>query len=79
MSERLDAPSGEADPGRERDELDDGSRREMLAKIGRLAYAAPALMLLTEPKRAQAGYGGGGSRPGYGYGDTNHSHTGPGG
>ena len=51
----------------------DASRREMLAKIGRFAYAAPALALLAEPKSVQA-YG---TRPGYGYGDPNHIHTGP--
>jgi hypothetical protein len=32
---------------------DDGSRREVLAKFGRFAYAAPALVLLTEPGAAQ--------------------------
>lgn len=39
---------------------EDGSRREVLAKIGRFAYAVPVLALLTEPKLALAGYGGGG-------------------
>jgi hypothetical protein len=51
----------------------DASRREMLAKIGQFAYAAPALALLAEPKAVDA-YG---RRPGNGYGDTNHTHTGP--
>jgi len=51
----------------------DASRREILAKIGRFAYVAPALALLAEPKSVQA-YG---TRPGYGYGDPNHDHTGP--
>lgn len=55
----------------------DAARREVLARIGRFAYAAPALALLAEPKRAQAGYGRGGTRPGYGYGDKNHTHSGP--
>lgn len=35
-----------------------GARREVLAKIGRFAYVAPALALLTEPKQAHAGYRG---------------------
>jgi hypothetical protein len=51
----------------------DASRREMLAKIGRFAYAAPALAVLAEPKSVEA-YG---TRPGYGYGDPNHTHSGP--
>lgn len=58
-------------------EAPDAARRELLAKIGRFAYVAPALALLAEPKRAQAGYGGGGAKPGYGYGDSNHTHSGP--
>jgi hypothetical protein len=58
--------------GLSQDDLD-ASRREILAKIGRFAYVAPALALLAEPKAVQA-YG---TRPGNGYGDTNHSHTGP--
>lgn len=56
------------------------ARRAVLRKIGRFAYAAPALALLAQPKRAQAGYGGGGgggAKPGNGYGDKNHTHTGP--
>ena len=53
----------------------DGSRRAMLAKFGRFAYAAPALALLAEPQSVQA-YGGG-PKPGHGYGDKNHIHTGP--
>ena len=51
----------------------DASRREMLAKIGQFADAAPALALLAEPKAVDA-YG---RRPGYGYGDQNHDHSGP--
>ena len=53
---------------REQDGAEDGSRREVLGKIGRFAYAAPALALLTEPGRAHATYGrahaphGGGGR-----------------
>ena len=35
------------------------ARREVLAKIGRFAYVAPALVLLTEPKQAHATYGRG--------------------
>jgi hypothetical protein len=46
----------------------DASRREMLAKIGQFAYAAPALALLAEPKAVYA-YG---SRPGSGYENRNH-------
>ena len=55
----------------------DPARREVLAKIGRFAYAAPALALLAAPQRAQAGYGRGGTKPGWGNGDTNHNHSGP--
>lgn len=55
------------------DDQAEASRREVLAKIGRFAYAAPALALLAEPKSVQA-YG---TRPGYGYGDQNHYHSGP--
>src|SRR4051812_26675127 len=53
MSEHSDARPGEADTARERDEIDDGSRREVLARIGRLAYA-----LLAEPRLAHANCGG---------------------
>jgi hypothetical protein len=55
----------------------DAARREALAKIGRFIYVAPALALLAQPKGAQAGYGRGGTKPGWGYGDKNHIHTGP--
>lgn len=55
----------------------DAARREALAKIGRFAYVAPALALLAEPKAAHAGYGRGGSKPGWGFGDKNHKHSGP--
>jgi hypothetical protein len=58
------------------DEIDP-ARREVLVKIGRFAYAAPALALLARPQRAQAGYGRGGTKPGWGYGDNNHTHSGP--
>jgi hypothetical protein len=51
----------------------DASRREILAKIGQFAYAAPALALLAEPKAVDA-YG---TKPGHGYGDKNHDHSGP--
>jgi hypothetical protein len=51
----------------------DASRREMLAKIGRFAYVAPALALLAEPKAVRA-YG---SKPGNGFGDQSQTHSGP--
>lgn len=38
---------------------DDMVRRDLLAGIGRFAYAAPALALLAQPRAAQADYGGG--------------------
>ena len=66
--ETEDHRAGEAN----HDELD-GSRREVLAKIGRFAYVAPALALLSEPKSGGA-YG---TKPGWGYGDKNHEHSGP--
>ena len=59
--------------GEVRQDETDASRREMLTKIGRFAYVAPALAILAEPKLAGA-YG---TRPGYGYGDSNHDHSGP--
>ena len=55
----------------------DAARREVLAKIGRFVYVAPALALLAEPKAAQAGYGRVGTKPGWGFGDKNHKHSGP--
>lgn len=70
-------------PERESGDGHEMARRAVLQKIGRFAYAAPALALLAQPKRAQAGYGGGvgggggGTKPGNGYGDKNHTHTGP--
>jgi hypothetical protein len=63
--------------GEVRPEETDPARRAVLVKIGRFAYAAPALALLARPQRAQAGYGRGGSKPGWGYGDKNHTHSGP--
>ena len=54
----------------------DAARREVLAKIGRFVYVAPALALLAQPKGAQAGYGRG-TKPGWGFGDKNHKHSGP--
>lgn len=54
----------------------DAARRELLAKMGRFAYVAPALILLAEPKGAHAGYGRG-KKPGWGFGDKNHKHKGP--
>lgn len=49
---------------------DDGAmrRRDILADMGRFAYAAPALALLARPRAAQADYGGtrGGAREGGG-------------
>jgi hypothetical protein len=50
--------------GLSQDDLDP-SRREILGKIGQLAYVAPALALLAEPKAVSA-YG---MRPKNGYGD----------
>ena len=64
--------AGEGQPDRT-----DAARREVLVKIGRFAYVAPALALLAQPKAAQAGYGRGGTKPGWGYGDKNHKHSGP--
>jgi hypothetical protein len=61
-----------SDAGLSQDDTD-ASRRDVLAKIGHFAYAAPALALLAEPKAVEA-YG---TRPGNGYGDPNHDHTGP--
>ena len=55
---------------REQDGAEDGSRREVLGKIGRFAYAAPALALLTEPRRAHATYGRGHAPHGGGGGRT---------
>jgi hypothetical protein len=54
----------------------DAARRELLAKMGRFAYVAPAVILLAEPKGAHAGYGRG-EKPGWGFGDKNHKHKGP--
>jgi len=54
----------------------DAARRELLAKMGRFAYVAPAVVLLAEPKGAHAGYGRG-SKPGWGFGDKKHKHSGP--
>jgi hypothetical protein len=73
------ASSKEARPRevREKEEQTDAARRELLTTIGRFIYVAPALALLAQPKASQAGYGAGGTRPGYGYGDPNHIHTGP--
>lgn len=50
--------------------VNDLPRRDLLAGLGRFAYAAPALALLTRPKLAQADYGGGrgGTRDGSGGG-----------
>ncbi|QIG51811.1 hypothetical protein G5V57_31345 [Nordella sp. HKS 07] len=47
-------------PQQESGDDHEASRRAVLKKIGRFAYAAPALALLAQPKRAQAEYGGGG-------------------
>jgi len=73
-----------APPQQESGDGHEVARRAVLKKIGRFAYAAPALALLAQPKRAQAGYGGGGGggggggmKPGNGFGDKNHTHTGP--
>lgn len=65
------------DVGDAQPEQTDAERREVLAKIGRFIYVAPALALLAQPKAAQAGYGRGGTKPGWGWGDKNHKHSGP--
>lgn len=64
-------------PGEVQEDQADAERREVLTKIGRFIYAAPALTLLAQPKAAQAGYGRGGTWPGYGFGDKNHKHSRP--
>jgi len=38
------------------EELDAESRREMLEQIGRFAYVAPAMLLLTDPANAKDDY-----------------------
>lgn len=38
--------------------MEDKQRRDVLRGIGRFAYAAPALALLSRPRAAQADYGG---------------------
>ena len=68
---------GSQECGEVRPNETDAARREVLATIGRFVYVAPALALLAEPKRAQAGYGRGETKPGRGFGDKNHSHSGP--
>ena len=40
-----------------RDDAEAASRRDVLAKLGRFAYVAPAMMLLAEPGLAHAAYG----------------------
>ena len=65
------------DVGEAQREQTDAARREVLTKIGRFVYVAPALALLAQPRGAQAGYGRGGSKPGWGFGDKNHEHSGP--
>lgn len=65
------------DVGDVQPEQTDAERREVLATIGRFIYVAPALALLAKPKASQAGYGGGGAKPGWGKGDKNHAHYGP--
>ncbi len=40
------------------DNVGDIERRDILACMGRFAYAAPALALLARPRAAQADYGG---------------------
>jgi len=62
-------------------ETEDGheaARRAVLRQIGRFAYAAPALALLAQPKRAQAGYGGGGGSRGGGDGGSRSGGDGDG-
>ncbi len=59
-----DSLSGSESSGN--DTVADQERRDLLTGLGRFAYAAPALALLTQPKLAQADYGGarGGTRDG---------------
>ena len=77
MEHNSGSKSGPDGVGEVQQDQTDAARREVLAKIGRFVYVAPALALLAEPRGAQAGYGRGGAKPGYGYGDKNHSHGGP--
>lgn len=59
-SDRSEAASAPDEvPGAE-----DVSRRALLEKIERYAYAAPALALLVAPTAAAAGYGKGGGKGG---------------
>jgi hypothetical protein len=67
-----DRPS---DTGGLREDETDASRRAILGKMGRFAYAAPALALLAEPKAAKA-YGRG-TKSGHGNGNKNRHHSGP--
>jgi hypothetical protein len=42
---------------REDEDAEAATRRETLSRLGRFAYVAPALALLTEPDRAEGAYG----------------------
>ena len=77
MEQSLNNEAGPGDVGGAQQEQTDAERREVLATIGRFIYAAPALALLAMPKASQAGYGGGGTKPGWGNGDKNHNYGGP--
>ena len=52
----LDICREDEDAGR--DDAEAASRRDVLARLGRFAYVAPALTLLAEPGLAHANYGG---------------------
>jgi hypothetical protein len=67
-----DRPNDAGGPGQ--DETD-ASRRAILGKMGRFAYAAPALALLAEPKAVKA-YGRG-TKTGHGNGNKNYHRNGP--
>jgi hypothetical protein len=69
IGDTLAADAG--DTGRE--DAGGASRREMLERLGRFAYVAPALTLLAEPSGALADY----CKPGNGFGDKNQCHSGP--
>lgn len=63
-----DEQTAQDQPHSDADGAGDLDRRDVLGGLGRFAYAAPALALLTQPRLAQADYGGGrgGTRDGGG-------------
>ena len=77
MEHTTDNERGPETVGEAQREQADAARREVLTKIGRFVYVAPALALLAQPRGAQAGYGRGDSKPGWGFGDKNHKGSGP--